>query len=153
MAEQKKRWEFVPGDEIVIAPGRTVKRIRALVAIAVLGVVPGDAGGYVEKEENLSQVSGNAWVYGNARVSGDARVSGNAFICWFSKVGSENGTLTIYNTKENSIEVTRGCFRGTVDEFLAASARKHDARILHEYKLLIEVGVSRITAARESCHE
>ncbi|WP_418811407.1 hypothetical protein, partial [Paraprevotella xylaniphila] len=49
----------------------------------------GDLGGYVEKEDNLSQsgdawvsgdarVSGNARVYGNAQVSGDARVSGNA---------------------------------------------------------------------------
>lgn len=25
-----KKYEFVPGDEITIAPGRTVKRIRAL---------------------------------------------------------------------------------------------------------------------------
>jgi len=32
------KYEFVAGDEIKIAPGRTVKRIRALVAIAALGV-------------------------------------------------------------------------------------------------------------------
>ena len=43
----------------------------------------GDLGGYVEKEENLSQsgdawVSGDAQVYGNAQVYGDARVSGDA---------------------------------------------------------------------------
>jgi hypothetical protein len=37
MAQQKK-YEFVPGDEKVVAPGRTVKRIRALIAIAALGV-------------------------------------------------------------------------------------------------------------------
>ena len=54
-----KRFEFVEGDEIVIAPGRTVKRIRAMIAIAALGVIPGELGGYVEKYE---QVSGNAWV-------------------------------------------------------------------------------------------
>ena len=36
-----------------------------------------DLGGYVEKEENLSQ-SGNAWVYGNALVCDDAWVSNNA---------------------------------------------------------------------------
>jgi hypothetical protein len=66
------KYEFVPGDEIVIAPGRTLKRIRALVAIASIGVVPGDAGGYIESEKNLSQVSGDAWVYGNARVYGNA---------------------------------------------------------------------------------
>ena len=78
------KYEFVPGDEIVITPERTVKRIRALVAIAALGISIGDIGGYVESDKNLEQVSGDAWVYGdawvsgNARVYGDARVSGNA---------------------------------------------------------------------------
>jgi len=33
-------------------------------------VKKGDIGGYVEKENNLSQL-GNAWVYGNARVTKD----------------------------------------------------------------------------------
>ena len=206
-----KRFEFVEGDEIVIAPGRTVKRIRAIVEMVSLGVASGDLGGYIEKE---SQVYGNAWVYdsaqvsgsamvygsarvyddarvygdalvygsaqvsgsalvydsalvyGNARVYGNAQVSGdalvydsaqvsgsalvygNGLICWFSNVGSEDGTLTIYNTKDNCIEVTRGCFQGTPEEFLAASAEKHDERIQHEYRLLIEVGISRVTAAR-----
>ena len=63
------KYEFVPGDEITIAPGRTVKRIRALVAIAAFGVSAGDLGGYVESEKNLMQVSGDA------RVSGDALIS------------------------------------------------------------------------------
>lgn len=40
----------------------------------------GDLGGYVEKEESLSQ-SGDAWVSGDARVSGDAQVYGDAWIC------------------------------------------------------------------------
>src|SRR3972149_6985803 len=75
-----KKYEFVPGDEITIAPGRTVKRIRALVAISVLGVTPGTLGGYIESEKNLAQVYGNAWVSGGARVSGSARVSGNAWV-------------------------------------------------------------------------
>ncbi len=140
-----KRFEFVEGDEIVIAPGRTVKRIRALVEMVALGVASGDLGGYIEKE---SQVYGNAWVYGNAQVSGSAMVYGKGLICWFANVGSEDGTLTIYNTKDNCIEVTRGCFQGTPEEFLAASAEKHDERIQHEYRLLIEVGISRVTAAR-----
>ena len=37
----------------------------------------GDLGGYVEKEDNLSQY-GDAWVSGDAQVSGDARVYGDA---------------------------------------------------------------------------
>jgi len=40
-------------------------------------VEKGEKGGYVERENNLSQ-DGNAWVSGNARVYGDAWVYGNA---------------------------------------------------------------------------
>ena len=143
--EQIKRFEFVPGDEIVIAPGRTVKRIRALVAIAALGVSPGDLGGYVEKD---AQVSGNAWVSGNAQVSGNAWVYGRGLIFWASIVGTENGTLTVYNGKDNTLLVTRGCFSGTVDEFLAKSADTHDERTRTEYRLLIDVARSRIEHVR-----
>ncbi len=66
-----------------------------------------------------------------------------------SKVGRENGTLTVYNTKENELEVTRGCFKGSVDEFLKASEEKHDDQTHQEYRLLIEVAHSRITRARK----
>ena len=149
------KYEFVPGDEIVIAPGRTLKRIRALVAIAALGITPGALGGYVESEKCLdvygnAWVSGNAQVYGNAQVSGNAWVSGVGLICWFTGVGSESGTLTVCNAKDNTIQVTRGCFIGSIDEFLEASAKKHCERIQLEYLMLIEVAVSRITAAREA---
>ena len=112
-------------------------------------------------------VSGNAWVsgdarvYGNAEVSGDAKVSGNAWVSgdalvrsyavisdrkmifWASNVGSENGTLTVFNGKDGLI-VTRGCFTGTVDEFLSKSAEVHDDKTKNEYKLLVEVAKSRI---------
>ena len=223
------KYEFVPGDEIPMGNGRTLKRIRALIAITAVGVLPGQLGGYIEHENNLShygnawvsdnarvsgnarvysnawvygntrvygnaqvygdarvsgnaRVYGNAWVYGNARVYGDARISGDAWVygnarvsgnarvygdawvygnawvygdawvkrrgqvCWFSEVGSEYGTLTMYLQKNGTIEVTRGCFKGGIDEFLKASAEKHDARIRKEYELLIEVGRSRICA-------
>ena len=142
------KYEFVPGDTITIAPGRTLKRIRALATIAVAGVAPGNLGGYVESETNLAQVYGDAWVYGDARVSGNARVYGDGLIFWASKVGSENGTLTVYNTKDNTLQVTRGCFVGGVDEFLEASERNHDDDTHLEYRLLIEIAHSRITRAR-----
>ena len=150
------KYEFVPGDEKVIALGRTVKRIRALVAIGLL-VSPGDVGGYIEKVSNLEQVSGDAWVsgdakvygnarvYDNARVSGDARVSDKGSIVWFTGVGSEYGTLTVYATSAGGIELTRGCFRGTIDQFLEASERKHDDATHLEYRMLVEVAHSRIT--------
>ena len=62
------KYEFVPGDEKVIAPGRTVKRIRSLIAIAAFGLPAGSLGGYIESEKCLD-------VYGNAWVSDDAWVS------------------------------------------------------------------------------
>ncbi|MDO9676174.1 polymer-forming cytoskeletal protein [Glaesserella parasuis] len=120
-----------------------------------------------------ARVFGNAWVFGDARVYGDACVYGNAGVCgdarvydiarvfgdarvrsfaviserkmifWASNVGSENGTLTVFNGKFGLI-VTRGCFTGTVDEFLSKSKEVHDDKTHHEYKLLIEVAQSRI---------
>ncbi len=57
--------------------GETIElyRIRALTSFA--DVQAGELGGYIEKEDNLSQ-EGTAWVHGDAKVYGDARVSGNA---------------------------------------------------------------------------
>lgn len=66
-----------------------------------------------------------------------------------SKVGSENGTLTVFNTKSDGLLVTRGCFIGTPEEFLEASHKKHDPVTFREYQLLIEVATSRITKARK----
>ena len=79
---------------------------------------------------------------------GDAWVYGRGLIVWFTGVGTGYGTLTVYNTKDNSIEVTRGCFRGSIDEFLAASESKHDETTQLEYRMLIEVAYSRITRAQ-----
>ena len=142
-----KKYEFVPGDEIVIAPGRTVKRIRALVAIAALGIAPGDTGGYIESEKNLSQVYGNAWVfgdarvfgdalvfgdarvygdawvygdaqvYGNAQVFGDARVYGNADWLLIGPAKSSGRFTTAYKDEKLGVRVTCGCFSGSVLDF------------------------------------
>ena len=129
-----KKYEFVEGDTKTATNGATLRRIRAVVAIAAFDVAAGDLGGYIEDEKNLSH-------------SGDAWVSGDGLIFWASKVGSENGTLTVYHTDSGEIEVTRGCFSGSVDEFLSASELKHDDDTHIEYRLLIEVAVSRITRA------
>ena len=63
---------------------KTLYRIEALKNFG--NVKKGDKGGYVEKEDNLSQ-EGNCWIYGdaivcnNAIVCGDAMVSDNAKVC------------------------------------------------------------------------
>ncbi|ASL39293.1 MULTISPECIES: hypothetical protein [Acetobacter] len=118
--------------------GRTLHRIRALVAIASIGVAAGDLGGFIETETNLEQ-SGNAWVYGDARVFGDAWVSLSIHVGWFSNVGSENGTLTYFRTKDGGIYTDHVCFDGTLDEFESAVKKRHgDTQIGKEYALLIE---------------
>ena len=76
----KKKYTLVKSDTVTTWDGRKLFRIKAAVAIAALGIAKGDLGGYIEGEANLSQVSGNAWVYGDARIYGNARVSGDARI-------------------------------------------------------------------------
>ena len=60
---------------ITNAFGNKLFRINALVEFG--DVKAGELGGYVEKEENVSQ-DGNAWVSGDARVYGNAWVHDNA---------------------------------------------------------------------------
>ena len=56
---------------------RTLYRIEALRDFS--DVKKGDKGGFVEKEDNLSQ-SGDCWIYDDAMVYGKARVLDNAEI-------------------------------------------------------------------------
>lgn len=131
----QKKFELV-ADSFIEVFGVKLFRIRALISFG--SVSEGELGGYVEKAENVSQ-SGNAWV------SGDALVYGDASIFWASRVGSEQGTLTVCRAKAG-LWVNRGCFTGTDAEFLAAVDRTHgkDSKIGREYSLLIEVARSRI---------
>ena len=71
-----KKYELVKTDTIQTPSGKTLFRVRALIAIGS-NVSAGDLGGYIESEQNL-QVSDDAWVSGKARVSDNARVFGNA---------------------------------------------------------------------------
>lgn len=68
-----KKFELT--SEFVTFLGKKLFRIKALISFG--NVEEGELGGYVEKEENLSN-DGNAWVFGNARVFGNAWVSGDA---------------------------------------------------------------------------
>ena len=83
-----KKYELTTNTKVF--DGKTLYQIRALASFG--DVHAGDFGGYIEKEDNLSQagtawvygnalVSDNAQVYGNARVYGDAWVYGNALVC------------------------------------------------------------------------
>ena len=70
-------------EEAINVNGKTLYRIEALKDFG--NVKKGDKGGYIEKEENLSQ-NGDCWVYDNAIVFGNAKVDGNAKVYDNAKV-------------------------------------------------------------------
>lgn len=99
----------------------------------------GDLGGYVKKEDNLSQ-SGDAWVSGDARVYGDARVENNHMHCGFDCFGSCNRHTHAYKTKGNKVEITCGCFRGSLEEFEKKVEETHKGTIYEkQYKAIINL--------------
>lgn len=112
--------------------GRKFFRIKALVNIERYGVKAGDLGGWVEKEDNLSQ-SGNAWVYGNAEVSGDAVVSGNADYAVIKGFGTVYRPTTFFRCHDGEARVTCGCFYGTIDEFREQVKRTRKGKVADEY--------------------
>ena len=97
--------------------GVTLYRIKSLIDFG--DVKAGDLGGYVEKEENLSQY-GDAWVYGdvhvrgNAWVSGDARVRDNAHVfdkAWVSDNACVRGDARVGGNARVSGDVDYICLK------------------------------------------
>ena len=154
-----KKYELT--EETVTVYGKTLYRIRAVRDFG--SVKTGEFGGYIEKEENLSHfgnawVSGNAWVFDNARVyddawvCGDAKVYGDAWVSGNAEVfntmhffvqgpiGSRNGFITFYRTKDDTVEVRCGCFSGSLQEFVNQVEETHGgSRYEKEYKLAAEL--------------
>lgn len=132
-------------DETIEVAGNTLHRIRC--TRDCKWAKTGDLGGFIEKEYNLSGdawVAGNAQVAGNARVGGDAQVGGDARIdcikahCGFDVFGSCGRHTHAYITAENKIEITCGCFRGSIEEFEAKVRKTHgDNQYAHEYLAII----------------
>ena len=135
--------------------GTKLFRIKALIEFG--NVKAGELGGFVEKEENLSQ-DGNAWVYDsarvydNARVCGDARVYDNACVCGDACVygdagyatvhgfGSEYRTTTFFKTKAGDIGVKCGCFYGNLSEFRKKVVETHgETKKAKEYLMLADL--------------
>ena len=152
--------------------GILLRRIRAVVSFGC--VKAGEIGGWIEKEENLS-VSGNAWVFGNASVSGNARVYGDASvfdnasvsgnarvygdasvcgdarvykrsaIFWISVVGSRDDTITFFAGRGKKINVSVGCFFGTLEQFSKKVTETHgDNEHAKCYMLAVEMAKLRI---------
>ena len=136
--------------------GKTLFQIEAVKCFG--DIVKGQKGGFIEKESNLSQGGGNAWVsgdakvYGNAKVSGNAKVYGNAWVSGNAEVygdadylvigpiGSRNDITTFFKTANNDIKVSCGCFTGTIEEFLEKVNETHgNNNYAKEYKTAVEI--------------
>ena len=74
--------------------GKTLYQIKAEASFSV--VTKGDLGGWIEKEENLSQ-GGDAWVYGNAQVYAKASFTKGWFVG-----GSDSDKITDITDKTGS---------------------------------------------------
>ena len=97
----------------------------------------GDLGGYIEKEDNLS---GDAWVSGDAQVYGNARVSNNNEHCGFDCFGSVNRHTHAYKTQSGKVEITCGCFRGSIEEFDRQVKKTHQGnKFERQYMAIAEV--------------
>ena len=85
-------------------------------------------GGYIEKEENLSQY-------------GDAEVYGNADYATASGFGSECRTTTFFKLKNSDeIGVRCGCFYGTLKEFKEKVKETHgETKKAKEYLRLADL--------------
>ena len=139
-----KKFELTTETKLFL--GRTLYRIRALIAFR--GVEAGELGGWVEKEENLSQED-DAWVYGDARVYGNAWVYGNAEVTkpthlfQIGTIGSRGGFTTFVRSKTKHILVACGCFRGTIAEFEARVKEVH-AGTKHEKTYLAAIELAKL---------
>ena len=87
-----KKYEL--SNETIVLNGVTLHRIKALKDFS--DVKAGDLGGWVEKEDNLSQM-GDAWVYENAEAYGNAKIHGDAEIYRNAKV---YGNAKVYDNAE-----------------------------------------------------
>ena len=135
-----KKFELTQEAKIYL--GKTLYRIKALISFG--NVSAGDMGGWIEKEENLSQ-DGDAWVYGDAEVYGDAH------IMWISKIGSRNDAITFMRSKELKIIVIVGCFKGSIEEFEEKVKQTHgDNEHAKAYFLAIQLAKLRIDLTEET---
>ena len=97
--DNEKKYELIPSDK------EGLFRIKALKCFG--GVMIGEIGGYVESENNLSQL-GDCWIYDNAIVHGNAVVVGKAIVCDNAKVYDNaqicgNAQIWGYGQKETKV--------------------------------------------------
>ena len=148
-----KKFELTAESKINIFE-KKLFRIKALISFG--DVEEGETGGWIEKEENLEQSSGDAWVYGdaevygNARVSGNARVYGNADYTTIHGFGTQFRTTTFFQCEDKQIRVSCGCFLGTIPEFREQVKNTREGKIAEEYLMIADLMEKHFVKEKES---
>ena len=142
-----KKFELTAESKINIF-GKKLFRIKALISFG--DVEEGETGGWIEKEENLEQSYGDAWVYGNAMVYGNARVYGNADYTTIHGFGTQFRTTTFFRCKDNQIRVSCGCFFGTIPEFREQVKNTRNGKIAEEYLMIADLMEKHFVEEKES---
>lgn len=148
-----KKFELTAESKINIF-GKKLFRIKALISFG--DVEEGETGGWIEKEENLEQSSGDAWVYGNAevygnaRVCGNAKVSGNADYTTIHGFGTQFRTTTFFQCEDKQIRVSCGCFLGTIPEFREQVKNTREGKIAEEYLMIADLMEKHFVKEKES---
>lgn len=84
-----------------------------------------------------AKVNGYVHIRGNGLFKGHAKIKKDKHYFIAHSVGSEDGVLTAFASKKG-IEITRGCFLGTIQEFEEAVIETHgDSRVGREYQALL----------------
>lgn len=143
-------------DETIEFNGVKLHRIEALKDFGC--VYKGDKGGFVQREENLSQF-GNCWIFEDAKVFNDAYVSRNA-ICMGNSMIYENARITdnaliSFSSKvhgnsnifghafisNNSNVYDRACIRGNA--MIKNNSKVHEDAIVHGNAIITGTSIVR----------
>lgn len=103
---------------------RTLYQIRALIDFG--DIASGTLGGFIEKEENLSQ-KGWAWVRGNALVYGDAYISDNAQALDNAHISDK--AILSGNARVSGSALVFGRAEVSGNAFVLNNTRIHDAKV------------------------
>lgn len=90
-------------------------RIHSKVFVQDSVIQPSEPGGLVRFPAGASILHANLV----------ANVNGNLPVVSVGPIGSENGRLTVWLNKNGKVHVRRGCFHGTIGNFLKANEKTH----------------------------
>lgn len=95
---------------------------------------------------SLTWACENTKIFGNVKIEVNSVFCDNAFIrslddfCIFNNFGSENKSIIFFKTENDGIFVKRGCFKGTLEDFVKQVKETHeDNKFAKEYLAMVEL--------------